>query len=80
MIPIKPHPTHKAVRTLLEGVAKKKSIVITPFYGKIGWWLERISPRLAMHQHRLMYNQMIKRSAKLKSKAAAATPRPKTPA
>lgn len=71
MIPIKPHPTHKAVRTLLEGVAKKKSIVITPFYGKIGWWLERISPRLAMKQHRVMYSQMMKRAAKQKRKVAA---------
>ncbi|MGH2960381.1 MAG: SDR family NAD(P)-dependent oxidoreductase [Solirubrobacterales bacterium] len=71
MIPIKPHPTHKAVRTLLEGVARKKTIVITPFYGKIGWWLERLSPRLAMKQHQLMYSQMRKRSAKLKSKAEA---------
>ena len=68
------------MRTLLEGVAKKKPIVITPFYGKIGWWLERISPRLAMHQHRLMYSQMIKRSAKLKAKAPAVSSRPKTPA
>lgn len=81
MIPIKPHPTHKAVRTLLEGVAKKKPIVITPFYGKIGWWLERLSPSLAMKQHQLMYSQMRKRSAKLKSRAGAtASPRPKTPA
>lgn len=80
MIPIKPHPTDKAVRTLLEGVAKKKSIVITPFYGKLGWWLERFSPRLAMRQHRLMYSQMIKRSARLKAKAGGSTARPKTPA
>jgi NAD(P)-dependent dehydrogenase (short-subunit alcohol dehydrogenase family) len=80
MIPIKPHPTDKAVRTLLEGVAKKKSLVITPFYGRIGWWLERLSPRLAMAQHQLFYSQVIKRSARQKSKASAPSSRPKTPA
>jgi NAD(P)-dependent dehydrogenase (short-subunit alcohol dehydrogenase family) len=77
MIPIKPHPTDRAVRTLLEGVAKKKTMVVTPFYGKLGWWLERLSPRLAMAQHRLFLSQTRKRAARQKSKRAAA--REKTP-
>ncbi|MBJ7459800.1 MAG: hypothetical protein JHD02_11465 [Thermoleophilaceae bacterium] len=80
MIPIKPHLTRKAVRTLLDGVAKKKPTVITPFYAKIGWRLERFSPRLAMRQHRLVYGPVVKRSAKLKAEAGQAATRPKTPA
>jgi NAD(P)-dependent dehydrogenase (short-subunit alcohol dehydrogenase family) len=79
MIPIKPQPADKAVQALLAGVVKNKSIVITPFYGRIGWWLERFAPSLAMRQHRLFLSQTRKRAARQKGKRAAAPENTKTP-
>lgn len=64
LVPIKPLPTAKAVTPLLEGVAKNKAIVVVPFYGRLGWWLERIAPPLAEAQHRLLYSQTVKRARK----------------
>ena len=46
LVPIKPLATDKAVRRLLSGVAAKKRLVVTPFYGRMGWWLERLSPAI----------------------------------
>lgn len=66
LVPVPAMSADKAVANLLTGVAKKKSIVITPFYGRIGWWLERFSPRLAMAQHRLFYKQTVKRAKRVK--------------
>lgn len=62
LVPVPAMSSDKAVAKLLDGVAKRKSIVITPFYGRIGWWLERFSPRLGMAQHRLFYKQTVKRA------------------
>lgn len=66
LVPVPAMSADKAVENLLNGVAKKKQIVITPFYGRIGWWLERFSPRLAMAQHRLFYKQTVKRAKRVK--------------
>jgi len=66
LVPVPAMSSDKAVAKLLDGVAKKKSIVITPFYGRIGWWLERFSPRLAMAQHTLFYRQTVKRAKRAK--------------
>lgn len=66
LVPIKPLSTEKAVRPLLEGVAKGKSIVIVPFYGKLGWWLERYAPWLAKQQHRLMFRETVRRARRFK--------------
>jgi NAD(P)-dependent dehydrogenase (short-subunit alcohol dehydrogenase family) len=68
LVPIKPLATDKAVRPLLEGVAKNKAIVVVPFYGRLGWWLERFAPPLAGAQHRLLYAQTVKRARKQKSR------------
>jgi NAD(P)-dependent dehydrogenase (short-subunit alcohol dehydrogenase family) len=67
LVPIKPLATDKAVRALLEGVAKKKPIVVVPFYARLGWWLERFAPRLAHKQHRLLFNQTVKRATRQKA-------------
>lgn len=66
LVPVPAMSPDKAVAKLLDGVAKKKPLVITPFYGRLGWWLERFSPRLAMAQHRLFYRQTVKRARRAK--------------
>ncbi|MBI4898632.1 MAG: SDR family oxidoreductase [Actinobacteria bacterium] len=64
LVPIKPLSADKAVARLLAGVAARKPIVITPFYGRVGWWLERLSPSLAMRLHRLTLRETRKRARK----------------
>lgn len=64
MVPIKPLGADKAVAKLLEGVAKSKSMVIVPFYGKLGWWLERYVPAIANVQHKLLYRETVRRAKK----------------
>lgn len=64
MVPVKPLGADKAVERLLEGVAKNKSIVITPFYGRLGWWLERYVPAIADLQHKLLYRETVRRAKK----------------
>lgn len=69
LVPIKPLPTAKAVRPLLEGVAKGRPLVIVPGYAKLGYALERFAPRLAHKQHQLFYSQTVKRARKQKRRA-----------
>lgn len=67
ILPIPPLSTDKAVATLLSGVAKGRERVITPLYGRLGWWLERISPWLSGRLHRSSLRIMrarIRRTAK----------------
>ena len=64
LVPVKPLPTDKAVAALMNGLEKRKEIVITPFYGKLGWALERVSPALAMRLHRFTLRETRKRAAK----------------
>ena len=64
MVPIKPLGADKAVERLLAGVAKRKDFVITPFYGKLGWWLERYVPALANLQHKMLYRETVRRAKK----------------
>lgn len=68
LVPIKPLATDKAVRPLLEGVAKGKSLVIVPGYAKFGYALERFAPRLAHKQHKLFFAQTVKRARKQKKR------------
>lgn len=62
MVPIKPLATDRAVRRLLAGVRKRRRMVITPLYGRLGWWLERFSPTLSHHLHRLLLAETRKRA------------------
>ncbi len=64
LVPIKPLGADKAVERLLDGVAKHKPIVITPFYGRLGWWIERYLPPLANLQHRVLYRETVRRAKK----------------
>lgn len=61
MVPIKPLATDVAVRRLLQGVLRKRRFVVTPFYARLGWWLERLSPAGAYYMHRLMAAEMHRR-------------------
>lgn len=67
LVPMKPLATDVAVRRLLAGVAKRRHWVITPFYGRLGWWLERLSPALSARLHRLTLGQIRRRAAAMKS-------------
>lgn len=52
LVPVAPLATDVAVRRLLDGVARGRTMVITPFYGRLGWWLERFFPALSHRLHR----------------------------
>lgn len=64
MVPVKPLGADKAVERLLDGVAKRKDFVITPFYGRLGWWMERYVPAIANLEHRLLYRETVRRARK----------------
>lgn len=68
MVPIKPLATDKAVRALLAGVAKRREIVITPLYGRLGWWLERAAPAAAMKMHRFTLKETRRRAPRARSR------------
>lgn len=66
LVPIKPLATDRAVNRLLDGVAAGKELVITPFYGRLAWWLERLSPAIATRLHRLMLRETRRRAGKVR--------------
>lgn len=61
IVPIKPLDTAVAVRRLLRGIEQHRRFVVTPFYGRLGWWLERFSPTISHHFHRISFNVLRKR-------------------
>jgi NAD(P)-dependent dehydrogenase (short-subunit alcohol dehydrogenase family) len=69
LVPIKPLATDKAVSRLLAGVAKRREFVVTPLYGRLGWWLERLSPRLSDRLHRLTLRETRRRAGRAKASA-----------
>lgn len=64
MVPIKPLATDRAVEGLLRGVARHKEFVVLPFYGRLGWWLERLSPSLSYRLHRVTLRETRRRAKK----------------
>lgn len=64
LVPVTPLPAPVAVRRLLRGVRRGRTLVITPYYGRAGWWLERASPALARRLQRLLLRQTRKRAAR----------------
>jgi NAD(P)-dependent dehydrogenase (short-subunit alcohol dehydrogenase family) len=70
LVPIKPLDAGRAAERLLAGVAAGHEIVVTPFYGRLGWWLERLSPTLAGHVHRLTLRETRRRARAAKAKSA----------
>lgn len=63
VVPVAPLATDVAVSRLLRGVLRRRRFVVTPFYGRLGWWLERFSPALSHHLHRLSMIALRKRMA-----------------
>lgn len=69
LVPIKPATTEDVVRKLLNGVVRGRGIVITPFYGRLGWWLERYAPHTAGAFHRLMLRETRRRAARVRARS-----------
>jgi NAD(P)-dependent dehydrogenase (short-subunit alcohol dehydrogenase family) len=67
LVPIKPLDTAVAVRRMLKGVAAGREMVITPFYGRLGWWLERFAPHAAMRLHRFTLRETRRRARRARS-------------
>lgn len=67
LVPVRPLATDVAVRRLLVGVARRRRWVITPFYGRLGWWLERLSPALSTRLHRVTLQQTRRRAVGMKA-------------
>lgn len=67
LVPIRPLATDVAVDRLLRGVAAGRSMVITPFYGRLGWWLERVSPALSERLHVASLDQMRRRATRARA-------------
>lgn len=68
IVPIAPLSTDRAVSTLLAGVARGRERVIVPFYGRIGWWFERVSPWLSGRFHRVSLRLMRARATRTTAK------------
>ncbi len=52
MIPVKMIAPAAAARTILDGVAKNRAVIVFPFYARLLWWIERFVPRLTQRLHR----------------------------
>jgi len=39
-------PVEEAARRILEGVARGRRMIVFPFYARVAWWLDRLSPKL----------------------------------
>jgi NAD(P)-dependent dehydrogenase (short-subunit alcohol dehydrogenase family) len=66
LVPVRPLPAATAVARLLDGIDRGRELVITPFYGRAGWWLERLAPAAAMRLHRLTLRETRRRAATLR--------------
>ncbi len=62
MMPLGPLPADKAVQRLLAGVAKGKLFVVTPWYGRLGWMVERASVALSHRVHMISIRVTAKRA------------------
>jgi NAD(P)-dependent dehydrogenase (short-subunit alcohol dehydrogenase family) len=71
LVPIRPLDPAVAVRRLLDGIERGDELVITPFYGRLGWWLERLSPAAATRLHRLTLRQLRARAARARRSVVA---------
>ncbi len=60
LIPFNLLPVESAVTQILDGVRRNQGAVIFPTYGKILWWLQRLSPSLLAPIHRKTINDLRK--------------------
>jgi short-subunit dehydrogenase len=57
-----------AARQILNGVLKRRAIMVFPLYAKIFWYLDRLSPRILNPLRRLILSRSRKRQAGTMSK------------
>jgi NAD(P)-dependent dehydrogenase (short-subunit alcohol dehydrogenase family) len=62
LVPVRPITPDQAAERLLRGVVKKRALVITPFYVRIVWWIERLSPALSHRLHSRFFSRTVKRA------------------
>jgi len=60
-IPFRLIDVDTAVARMLAAIAARKPIAVFPFYARVLWWLERLSPRLMDAALRVMLNQQRKK-------------------
>jgi NAD(P)-dependent dehydrogenase (short-subunit alcohol dehydrogenase family) len=72
LVPIRPLAADVAVARLLAGVTRGRETVVTPWYGRAGWWLERLSPTVASQLHRRTLADARRRAARSRSRKVAA--------
>jgi len=48
----------KCARIILRGIRRNKAIITVPFFATLGWWLTRISPRIARFVAGMITNKM----------------------
>jgi short-subunit dehydrogenase len=53
IVPVPPMPTARAVARLMRGLDRGADLVITPAYGRLAWWLERLCPRMSHAMQRI---------------------------
>jgi NAD(P)-dependent dehydrogenase (short-subunit alcohol dehydrogenase family) len=71
LVPLRPLPAATAVQRLLEGVDRGRELVITPSYGRVVWWLERLSPSVSGHLQRLALRQSRWLAGRLRRRGAS---------
>jgi NAD(P)-dependent dehydrogenase (short-subunit alcohol dehydrogenase family) len=67
LVPVRPLATDVAVSRLLAGVERGRAFVVTPFYGRVGWWLERLSIPLANRLHAFTLRETRRRAKRAAS-------------
>lgn len=60
-------PAEEAASRILKAAAKKKTLVVFPFYTRMFWWIDRLSPKLLNPFRR----EMLRRARQRKASAAA---------
>jgi NAD(P)-dependent dehydrogenase (short-subunit alcohol dehydrogenase family) len=61
LIPVRFVPAESAARTILDGVARNRAVVVFPFYARFLWWLQRCAPGLVERLHRQTVRDFRKR-------------------
>lgn len=62
LAPAPPTPVDVQVERLLKGVARRRRYVVVPFYSRLGWWVERISPSFSHQVHRVIHRITLARA------------------
>jgi NAD(P)-dependent dehydrogenase (short-subunit alcohol dehydrogenase family) len=52
LIPVRFVPADVAARTILDGVARNRAVIVFPFYARLMWWIQRWFPGLIERLHR----------------------------